>query len=54
MRRPTVRRPLSVCTGSGAAEVPRSREIPHRANDEPTHEPNVELNPELNPELVNR
>ncbi|MGX1270419.1 hypothetical protein RKD18_003613 [Streptomyces phaeoluteigriseus] len=50
MRRPTVRRPLHVCTGSGTAEVPRSPGTPHRANDEPNHE----LNVELNPELVNR
>jgi hypothetical protein len=50
MRRPTVRRPLNVCTGSGAREEPRSPVNPHRASDEPSHE----LNVELNPELVNR
>lgn len=50
MRRPTVRRPLRVCTGYGADEQPRSPVNPHRASDEPSHE----LNVELNPELVNR
>lgn len=47
MRRPTVRRPLDVCTGSGTPEVPRSPGIRHRANDEPNDELNVALNSAL-------